>query len=99
MADCKTMPICKQKGQSKNIENYRPIENLCTASKICNKLIMKRIIKIHNEERVDRTVDGHNGFKIKRSTSTLSTKLLSEIPRALDGEVKITYLQQVSTCF
>jgi hypothetical protein len=59
---------------------------LCAASKIFEKLIMKRIIEIQNEERIDLTGDGQHGFKRKRSTSTLSIKLLSEISRALDDE-------------
>ena len=37
----KTIPIYKNKGQSKDLENYRPIANLCSSSKIFEKLILK----------------------------------------------------------
>jgi hypothetical protein len=73
----KTMQIYKNKGHTKDIEKYRPIANLCAASKIFEKLIMKRIIEIQNEERIDLTGDRQRGFKRQRSTSTLSIKLLS----------------------
>jgi hypothetical protein len=47
----KTMPIYKNKGQTKDKENYGPIANLFAASKILEKIIMKRIIEIQKEER------------------------------------------------
>jgi hypothetical protein len=43
----KTIPIYK-KGANNDIENYKPIANLSTASKIFEKLIMKRIIEIQD---------------------------------------------------
>ena len=43
MAISKTVPIHK-KGNNKDIENYRPIANLCSTSKILEKFILKRII-------------------------------------------------------
>ena len=39
----KTMPVFKNKGSKNDIENYRPISNLCSSSKIFEKLILKRI--------------------------------------------------------
>ena len=41
----KIIPIHK-KGQIKNVENYRPIANLCSCSKIFEKLILQRIRKL-----------------------------------------------------
>ena len=41
----KTMPIFKNKGSKNEIENYRLISNLCSSSKIFEKLILKRIQK------------------------------------------------------
>ena len=38
----KTIPIHK-KGQKQNIENYHPISNLCSTSKIFERLILTRI--------------------------------------------------------
>ena len=82
----KTIPIFKNKGQKKDIENYRPIANLCATSKIFEKLVLKRILEIQDNEGTDLTGDQQHGFKRKRSTSTLSSKLLSEISRALDDD-------------
>jgi hypothetical protein len=82
----KTIPIFKNKGQSKDIENYRPIANLCSSSKIFEKLILKRILQIESDKKIDFTGSNQHGFKRKCSTSTLSSALLSQISRALDNE-------------
>jgi hypothetical protein len=37
----KTIPVFKNKGQTKDIENYRPITNLCSLQKAFEKLILK----------------------------------------------------------
>ena len=39
----KTIPLHK-KGSKQDIENYRPIANLCSCTKIFEKLILKRIL-------------------------------------------------------
>ena len=82
----KTIPVFKNKGQKKDIENYRPIANLCSTSKIFEKLILKRILQIEDSNNVDLTGAKQHGFKRKHSTSTLSAELLSQISRALDDE-------------
>jgi hypothetical protein len=70
----KTIPILKNKGQTKDIENYRSINDLCAMSKIFDKLILKPIMEIQDKDKVDLT--GHQyGFKRNGSTSTLSCKL------------------------
>ena len=82
----KTIPIFKNKGEKNKIENYRPIANLCSTSKIFEKLILKRILEIQETNNVDITRQGQHGFKKKRSTSTLSVELQSIIARALDND-------------
>ena len=82
----KTIPVFKNKGQRKDIENYRPIANLCSTSKIFEKLVLKRMLQIQDENNVDFTGTNQHGFKRKHSTSTLSSALLSQISRALDDE-------------
>ena len=82
----KTLPIFKNKGNIKDIENYRPIANLCASSKIFEKLILKRILEIQDEGGIDLTGSKQHGFKRNRSTSTLSVELLSQIARAVDDE-------------
>ena len=44
-----------QKGDKNNMKNYRPIANLCSMSKIFEKLIMQRIIEIEDLNQVDLT--------------------------------------------
>ena len=75
----KTIPVFKNKGQRKDIENYRPIANLCSTSKIFEKLILKRMLQIQDENNVDFTGTNQHGFKRKHNTSTLSSALLSQI--------------------
>jgi hypothetical protein len=59
----KTILILKNKGQTKDIEKYRPIANLCFISKIFENLILKRIMEIHDENGTDITGHQQHGFK------------------------------------
>ena len=81
----KITPIFK-KGSTSKIENYRPISNLCSASKIFEKLILQRIKKLDKFNNVDLTGKSQHGFKHKHSTKTAGLKLQSIIARALDGD-------------
>ncbi len=82
----KTIPVYKNKGQTSDINNYRPIANLCSASKIFKKLILKRILEIQDTAGIDFTNKHQHGFKRKSSTTTLMAVLQSQIARALEGE-------------
>ena len=82
----KTIPVFKNKGNPKDIENYRPIANLCSTSKIFEKLILKQILKLQDQCGVDLTGVNQHGFKKGRGTSTLSIELQSLIARALDED-------------
>ena len=90
----KTIPVFKNKVEKKNIESYRPIANLCSASKIFEKLILKRIMTIQSENDCDLMGLNQHGFKQKRSTSTIATELQSIIARALD-ENKIVLMSSL----
>ena len=81
----KTIPIHK-KGPKQNIENYRPIANLCSVTKIFERLILIRIQKLEAMNQVDLTGINQHGFKKKRSTATLGIQLQSLIATALDGD-------------
>ncbi len=82
----KTIPVFKNKGDKKDVENYRPIANLCAASKVFEKLILKRILDIEKDSNTDITGVNQHGFKKARSTSTLTTKIQSLIAGALDED-------------
>ena len=44
-------------------ENYRPIANLCSSSKIFEKLILKQIQYLENKNKLDLTGKRQHGFK------------------------------------
>jgi hypothetical protein len=50
----KIIPIFK-KGNTNQIENYRPIANLCSASKIFERLILKQINYLESKNALDLT--------------------------------------------
>ena len=79
----KIIPIHKRGDKSK-IENYRPISNLCSASKIFEKLILKRIHQIQEDFNIDLTGNAQHGFKKNKSTSTAGLTIQSLLSRALD---------------
>ena len=62
----KTIPVFIS-GDKKDIANYRPISNLCSSSKIFEKLILKRILEIQDEEKVYLTCSAQHGFKKNRT--------------------------------
>ena len=82
----KTIPVFKNKGDKKVIDNYRPIANLCSTTKIFEKLILKRIMAIQDANGCDVTNSNQHGFKKGKSTTTLSMELQSLIARALDED-------------
>ena len=53
-----------------NIENYRPIANLCSTSKIFEKLILHIILQIEKDNKTDITGISQHGFKRKHSTNS-----------------------------
>ena len=81
----KIIPLHK-KGSKMNIENYRPISNLCSVSKIFEKLILKRLEEIGEENGINLTGEQQHGFKKNRSTITAGLTLQSILANALDED-------------
>ena len=81
----KIVPIHK-KGAKNQIDNYRPIANLCSTSKIFERLILKRIQTLELVNNADLTGKQQHGFKKSKSTTTLALQLQSLIARALDDD-------------
>ena len=79
----KIIPLHK-KGSKEDMSNYRPISNLCTMSKIYEKLILQQLLKIAKQNKVDLTGDSQHGFKQDRSTVTAAAAIQSMISRAID---------------
>jgi sarcosine oxidase/L-pipecolate oxidase len=57
----RTLPLFK-KGDKKNIKSYRPISNLCSASKIFEKLMSTRLTDIETSNDVDLTAKKHCNY-------------------------------------
>ena len=85
MALFKIIPVHK-KGNKCVIENYRPVANLCSSSKIFEKLILNRISQLEIINKVDITGNGQHGFKKNRGTATAGLLLQSLISRSLDDD-------------
>ena len=83
MANLKDYPY-PQKGPKNKIEHNRPIANLCSTSKLFERLILKQIQKIETISNVDLTGTQQHGFKKSKSTATLGLQIQSLIARALD---------------
>ena len=81
----KIIPIHK-KGSHSDIENYRPISNLCSTTKIFEKLILLRLQNLETLNRVDLTGKSQHGFKKKHSTATASLTIQSLLARSLDDD-------------
>ena len=82
----KIIPIFK-KGNVNQIENYKPVANLCSASKIFERLILKQINYLESKNALDLTDKQQHGFK--KSTSTAGCLLQSLISGAADDNCYI----------
>jgi hypothetical protein len=72
----RTVPLFK-KGNKKNINTYRPISNLCSASKIFERMMLKRLTAIESTNNFDLTGESQHGFKKGRSTVTALKEIQS----------------------
>ena len=81
----KVIPTHKS-GKRDNVANYRPISNLCTMSKVYEKLILGQLLKISEENGFDLTGTKQHGFKSNRSTVTAGLAMQSLISRAIDND-------------
>jgi hypothetical protein len=79
----RTLPLFK-KGNKKNINSYRPISNLCSASKIFERLMLSRLTDIETLNNVDLTGKMQHGFKKGKSTVTALKEIQSQIATKID---------------
>ena len=80
----KTQPLHKS-GAKHNVENYRPISNLCSLSKIFEKLIQLKLNRIAENNNIDLTNSKQHGFKAKHSTITAMLEIQNKLANALDN--------------
>ena len=81
----KIIPVHK-KGSKGEIVNYRPVANLCSASKIFEKMILNRIRRLEALNGVELGGKQQHGFTKNKSTLTAGLLLQSLIARALDDD-------------
>ena len=79
----KIIPTYK-KGNKSEIENYRPIANLCSTSKNFEKLILKQIHYLESTNQLDLSGKNQHGFKRSKSTATAGALLQSIFACAAD---------------
>ena len=92
--------LMHKKGVKYNIPNYRPISNLCSTSKIFEKLILLRMQKLELKHKIYLTCKPQHGFKRKHSTATTSILLQSLLASALDdGNFAIMASLNLSSTF
>ena len=91
----KIIPVFK-KGSKCEIENYRPIANLCSASKILERLILKQIHYLESPNNLDLTGKQQHGFKKNKSTATAGALLQSIIARAADNNCYVVMASMAS---
>ena len=95
----KVIPIMK-KGKSTLVENYRPISNLCSITKILERLILNRIKCIEKIEGCDLSGNHQFGFKTGLSTESACLKLQSQIAEHCDaGEFVAVATLDMSAAF
>ena len=80
----KVIPLLKS-GNSKLLQNYRPISNLCSMTKIFEKLVLLRLKMIERREGCDLTGEYQHGFKEGRSTETACLEIQSRIATECDS--------------
>ena len=80
----KTQPLHKS-GNKSNVENYRPISNLCSLSKIFEKLIQLKLDQTAKLNNIDLTNPSQHGFKKKHSTITAMLEIQNKISNAIDN--------------
>ena len=75
------IPLHK-KGKKSELKNYRPISNLCAATKIFEKAVLTRILGLAEADQLFSS--NQHGFRKKRSTTTAAKHLQAVITRAME---------------
>ncbi len=75
-----------KKGDKSKIGNYRLIGNLCSESKIFERLILLRLLEIEKQKGVDMSGEMQHGFKKNKSTTTAALTLQNVIAKATNED-------------
>jgi len=77
------IPLHK-KGPKKEMSNYRPISNLCAISKIFEKLILRKLQQVGEEQEWNIGGNCQHGFKTNKSTVTAIQEIVSRVSHYTD---------------
>jgi retron-type reverse transcriptase len=80
----KIIPIHK-KGNTRNINNYRPIALSSVFSKLLEKMVYNRIITFMEKNRI--ITEAQHGFRSKRSTETALLVFINNVQSAIDNKM------------
>lgn len=78
------IPIHKN-GSKEDVENYRPISNLCSIAKVYERCLLLNLYEMAENNNVDLTGKNQFGFKKNSSTISLCLQLQKRIADAIDG--------------
>ena len=71
-----------KKGDTREIQNYRPISLLSVFSKIIEKLMYRRLMSFITDYNILN--DSQHGFRVGKSTETAADAFLENIQKAID---------------
>lgn len=74
------IPVHK-KGSKTEIENYRPISNLCSIEKLYERCLLNRLEMIAKNANIDLTHEHQYGFKKEHSTTSLCLHIQERIAK------------------
>ena len=77
------MPLFK-KGDKEKTENYCPISNLSSITKVFKKVLLHRFQEIQEKEKINLTGSSQHGFKKNFSTETACLEIQTKLSNACD---------------
>jgi len=90
-------PVPK-KGDLKNIENYRPVSNLSSVSKLFERCVLHRLMALPNYDAL--LGDHQHGFRPNHSTTSCLLQLKDEVCEQLDlKQTVLAYSLDLSAAF
>jgi len=89
-----------KKGKKTNVENYRPISNLCRLGKFYEKCLLEKIMEHAKVNHINIYGTNQHAYRQNHSTTTACLTLQSMIAKELDsGNNCIVYSMDLSAAF
>ena len=88
--EAQVVPGLKANKPSDALASYRPISNLCSVSKLVEKVLYNQMLVFINEKGIFSK--HQHGFRSGHSTDTALANLFSNVGSALDKKLKVSVL-------